>query len=149
MDGRLEIKDEKLPQAMYIGVNALVVLAKKYIRIPLLARVSSQKLTTMSRNGMEPLARQHSSNQWNNTLLTSRNIEDIDLRNCQCAEVLADVYPQLIFHWKAAGNMQKTVHCLIDAANAAIATNNDMEALALLHKAKEIMEQSKKTIDQA
>ena len=42
--------------------------------------------------------------------------------------------------------MKKTVHYLIEAANAAIATNNDMEALALLDEAKQIMKQSKQKL---
>ena len=111
--------------------------------------VSNPKFSTLSRNGMEPLTERHSSNQsnqWNSSPLTSSSIAAVDLQNCQCAEVLAHVYPQLIIHWKAAGNKQKTVHYLIEAANAAIATNNDMEAIALLDEAKEIMRQSKKKL---
>ena len=112
--------------------------------------VSNAKFSAMSsRNGMEPLTERHSSNQsnqWNNPPLTSSSLADVDFQNCQCVEVLAHVYPQLIIHWKAAGNMQKTVHYLIEAANAAIATNNDMEALALLDEAKEIVQQSKKKL---
>ena len=105
---------------------------------------SNARFSAMSRNGMTSAMsrngmRQNSSNQsiWN------PSIADVDLQNCQCADILAHVYPQLIIHWKAAGNMEKTVHYLIEAANAAIATNNDMEALALLDEAKEYMQKSK------
>ena len=114
--------------------------------------VPAPKFSTLSsRNGIESLIGQHSRNQfqsnvWNNTPLTGSSIADIDLQHCQCEEVLAHVYPQLIIHWKAAGNMKKTVHYLIEAANAAIATNNDMEALALLDEAKQIMKQSKQKL---
>ena len=99
-----------------------------------------------SRNGMGSLTRQTSSNQSNSWNPLTSSIIDVDLQNCQCADVLAHVYPQLIIHWKAAGNTQKTVHYLIEAANAAIATNNDMEALALLDEAKETMKNSKKKL---
>ena len=105
--------------------------------------VSNAQFSTMSSNGMgstRPYS-SNQSNQWN--LITNSITEDIDLQNCQCADVLAQVYPQLIMHWKAAGNKQKTVHYLIEAANAAITTNNDMEALAFLDEAKEIMQKSK------
>lgn len=66
-------------------------------------------------------------------------IIDVDLQDCHCADILANVYPQLIIHWKAAGNVEKTIHYLIEAANAAIATNNDMEAIALLDEAKDLI----------
>ena len=115
--------------------------------------VFNAKFSTVSRDGIDALTGQHSrnhlqSNLWKNTPLTRSSIANIniDLQNCQCAEVLAHVYPQLIIHWKAAGNKQKTVHYLIEAANAAIATNNDMEAIALLDEAKEIMRQSKRKL---
>jgi len=106
------------------------------------ARFSSN----MSRNRMESFSRRSSSNQSNQWNPISSSIIDVDLQNCQCADILAHVYPQLIVHWKAAGNMEKAVHYLIEAANAAIATNNDMEALALLDEAKEIMQKSKKKL---
>ena len=104
--------------------------------------VSNAQFSTISRNGMGS-TRQNSSqsNQWNPII--SCITEDVDLQNCQCTEVLAEVYSQLIKHWKAVDNKQKIVHCLIEAANAAITTNNDMEALALLDEAKEIMQKSK------
>lgn len=108
--------------------------------------VSNGRFSNMSRNGMESFTRQSSnnhSNQWNPL---PSSLTDVDLQNCQCADILAHVYPQLIIHWKAAGNMEKVVHYLIEAANAAIATNNDMEALALLNEAKEIMQKSKKKL---
>ena len=101
-----------------------------------------------SKNGKESITRQDLSNEPNhwNPKSSASMTEDVDLQNCQCAEVLAQVYPQLIVHWKAVGNMKKTVHYLIEAANAAIATNNDMEALAFLDEAKEIIRKSKEKI---
>lgn len=108
--------------------------------------VSNARFSTMSRNGMGFPPRRESSNQSNQWNPLVGSMADVDLQNCQCADVLAHVYPQLIIHWKTAGNMQKTVHYLIEAANAAIATNNDMEALALLDEAKEIMQKSKKKL---
>ena len=31
-------------------------------------------------------------------------LEDVDLSKCQCAEILSSVFPQLVNHWRAAGN---------------------------------------------
>lgn len=108
--------------------------------------VSNARFSTASRNGIGWTRRRSSSNHSNQWNAMSNSIEDVDFQNCQCANVLAHVYPQLIIHWKTAGNVQKTVHYLIEAANAAIATNNDMEALALLDEAKEIIQKSKKKL---
>ena len=83
-----------------------------------------------------------SSSQWDDAF--TGNVIDIDLQDCHCADILAHVYPQLIIHWKEAGDVEKTVHYQIEAANAAIATNNDMEAIALLDEAKELIQKSPK-----
>ena len=65
----------------------------------------------------------------------------IDLQDCHCDEVLAHVYPQLVRHWRAARDMSKTVDYLIESASAAVATFNNMEALAFLHEARELMDE--------
>ena len=31
-----------------------------------------------------------------------------DLSDCECADILASVFPQLVRHWNAAGNKLKT-----------------------------------------
>ena len=67
------------------------------------------------------------------------DILGIDLQDCHCDEVLAHVYPQLVRHWRAARDMSKTVDYLIESASAAVATFNNMEALAFLHEARELM----------
>ena len=36
------------------------------------------------------------------------DLAGVDLSKCECAEVLASVFPQLVTHWKAAGNKLKT-----------------------------------------
>ena len=115
-------------------------------RVSAMSRTGPGMSSVMSRNGTGSLTRQNSSNQSNSWNPLTSSIVNVDLQNCQCADVLAHVYPQLIIHWKATGNMPKTVHYLIEAANAAITTNNDMEALALLDEAKEIMQKSKKKL---
>ncbi|XP_078675268.1 adenylate cyclase type 10-like isoform X2 [Branchiostoma floridae x Branchiostoma belcheri] len=53
---------------------------------------------------------------------------DIDLRGCECLQVLASVYPLLLHHWKGAGNVTKVVHFLVESAAAAVSVNNNMEA---------------------
>ena len=67
---------------------------------------------------------------------------EVDMQDCHCDEVLAQVYPQLVRHWKLAGDMHKTLEYLLEAASAAVATFNNMEALSLLHEAKHIMEEN-------
>ena len=67
--------------------------------------------------------------------ICASDLIDIDLQDCHCDEVLASVYPQLVCHWRAAGNMRKTLHYLIEAGSAAVATFNNMEALSLLNEA--------------
>lgn len=63
----------------------------------------------------------------------------IDLQDCHCDEVLTHVYPQLVYHWRAAGNMYKTLLYLIEAAVASLATFNNMEALSHLVEARQIL----------
>ena len=67
--------------------------------------------------------------------ICASDLIDIDLQDCHCDEVLASVYPQLVCHWRAAGNMRKTLHYLIESGSAAVATFNNMEALSLLNEA--------------
>ena len=67
------------------------------------------------------------------------DIFGIDLQDCHCDEVLAHVYPQLVRHWRAARDMDKTVEYLIESASAAVATFNNMEAMAFVHEANEIL----------
>ena len=32
----------------------------------------------------------------------------VNMSKCECAEILASVFPQLVMHWGAAGNKLKT-----------------------------------------
>ena len=66
---------------------------------------------------------------------------DMDMEECHCDEVLAKVYPQLVRHWRAAGDLHNTMVYLIEEASAAVATYNNMEALSLLQEANEIKEE--------
>lgn len=65
--------------------------------------------------------------------------EVANFQNCHCDEVLADVYPQLVYHWRLAGNKPKTVHYLIEAAIASLVTFNNMEAISFLEEAEQIL----------
>ena len=67
----------------------------------------------------------------------------IDLSNCQCAEVLASVFPQLVDHWRAAGNKLKTVRYLTESGAAALATSANMQALSYLYEVQSLIKQSK------
>ncbi len=50
----------------------------------------------------------------------------IDLRECSCLLILNEVFPQLVRHWKAAGNTARTIIFLSEAGSAAIATGNNI-----------------------
>ena len=67
------------------------------------------------------------------------DIFGIDLQDCHCDEVLAHVYPQLVHHWRATRDMPKTIEYLIESASAGVATFSNMEALAFLHEARELV----------
>ncbi|RMX45142.1 hypothetical protein pdam_00016498, partial [Pocillopora damicornis] len=67
----------------------------------------------------------------------------IDLSNCQCAEVLASVFPQLVDHWRAAGNKLKTMRYLTESGAAALATSSNMQALSYLYEVQTLIEETK------
>ncbi|XP_072039870.1 adenylate cyclase type 10-like [Amphiura filiformis] len=46
------------------------------------------------------------------------------------------VYPQLVTHWRKAGNKAKTINYLIHAAESAIALGNTMQAISFIFQAK-------------
>ncbi len=81
-----------------------------------------------------------------NSLKLSSSNTTMIVESCHCDEVLAKVYPQLVRHWRAAGDMHNTMVYLIEEASAAVATCNNMEALSLLQEAKEIYEDLDKTL---
>ena len=51
----------------------------------------------------------------------------LDVRECECMQVLLTVYPQLVRHWKAAGNIEKVVHFLIESSAAAVAVEESLQ----------------------
>ena len=71
----------------------------------------------------------------------------IDLSSCKCAEVLASVFPQLVDHWRAAGNKLKTMRYLTESGAAALATSANMQALSYLYEVLSIIEENKKEQD--
>lgn len=71
---------------------------------------------------------------------------EIDMEECHCDLVLAYVYPQLVRHWRAAGDLHNTMTYLIEEASAAVATYNNMESLSLLQEASEIIENDKSIV---
>ena len=73
--------------------------------------------------------------------ICAADVVGIDMQDCHCDEILAHVYPQLVRHWRAAGDLHKTLNYLIEAASAAVSTFNNMEALSLLHEAKHIVKE--------
>ena len=78
--------------------------------------------------------------------ICAADIIDLDLQDCHCDEVLAQVFPQLVHHWRAAGCVEKTLHYLLEAAVAAVATFNNMEAISLLEEAKQILRENKRSM---
>ena len=74
---------------------------------------------------------------------TEPQLKAIDLSKCQCAEVLASVFPQLVDHWRAAGNKLKTLRYLTESGAAALATSANMQALSYLYEVQEMIEKTK------
>ena len=75
--------------------------------------------------------------QW--VRICADNQFDVGMRTCNCDEVMASVYPQLVRHWRSAKNICKTIHYILLAASVAVTTNNNMEALSLLYEAKDTL----------
>ena len=58
-------------------------------------------------------------------------------------EVLASVFPQLVDHWRAAGNKLKTLRYLTESGAAAVATSANMQALSYLYEVQTMIEETK------
>lgn len=58
----------------------------------------------------------------------------LDMDRCQCAEILASVFPQLVEHWRAAGNKIKTFRYLTESGAAALTSSANMQALSYLYE---------------
>ena len=39
---------------------------------------------------------------------TNQVLAGVNMSKCECADILASVFPQLVMHWSAAGNKLKT-----------------------------------------
>ncbi|XP_033119981.1 adenylate cyclase type 10-like [Anneissia japonica] len=66
-------------------------------------------------------------------------LEVIDMRECECPLILNTVYPQLVRHWRAAANTEKTIHFLAEAGSAAVSTDNNLQALSYLNEAQDLI----------
>ena len=77
-----------------------------------------------------------------NIYLSNISTMDVEMLDCHCDEIISYVYPQLVRHWRAAGNIKNTITYLIEAGAAAAIIGNNMEALSLLQEAKNITEHS-------
>ncbi len=102
-----------------------------------LAREDSDHVSTMVLGSDGEKIQLQLNKLFSSEVTTSMNMED-----CYCNEVIAEIYPQLVRHWQAAGNIQATIMYLIEAGSGTVATGNNMEALSLLHEAKEILEKN-------
>ena len=54
-------------------------------------------------------------------------LQGVDLRSCECKKILQSVFPELIRHWRAAGNVKKTLQFLYDAASACLDAKDTIE----------------------
>lgn len=59
--------------------------------------------------------------------------------NCQCNDILCDIYPQLVHHWKAAGNISKSLMYLVKAASVSVATDSNFVAISHLNEAYNVI----------
>ena len=66
-------------------------------------------------------------------------LDSIDLRECECMQILSCVYPQLVRHWRAAGSVRQTVHFLMEASAAAIAVQDNMQ-VALFANSRHLLQ---------
>ena len=66
----------------------------------------------------------------------------MDASECQCSQVLAVIYPQLVFHWKSSKNKLKTFTYLIESIAALIAVNSNNEALSYINEAQAMVNES-------
>jgi len=64
---------------------------------------------------------------------------DVDLSQCQCAELHAKILPQLVYYWRSSGNMLKSFQYMIDATAAAIDVNDTMRTTSLLKDMDEVV----------
>lgn len=67
--------------------------------------------------------------------------EAMDIKKCRCAEVLALIFPQLVEHWRAAGNKIKTFRYLTESGAAALTSSANMQALSYLYDVRGMFEE--------
>ena len=60
----------------------------------------------------------------------------VDMNQCECAEVLSHVYPELVRHCKESGLRQKHFLYLIEAGAAAVKTSANLNAVSYLEQAR-------------
>ena len=116
---------------------------------PMLSSLQESEQVTfeMNQNNTRPTTAHSRTSGVRFESICANEIIDIDMQDCHCDEILAQVYPQLVRHWRAAGDVHKTLENLIEAGSAAVATFNNMEALSLLYEAKhDILEEYGKDI---
>ena len=58
---------------------------------------------------------------------SSKVMINLDVDDCKCPEVLHSVYPQLVRHWKAIQDIDRTLHYLLEAGAAALSTGNVLQ----------------------
>ena len=65
----------------------------------------------------------------------------VDLSKCQCLEILALTYSELVRNWKLAENKLKTFQYLVEAGATNVALHSNMQSLSYLHEAQAIIKQ--------
>lgn len=70
-----------------------------------------------------------------------KDTDSFDIKKCRCAEVLASVFPQLVEHWRAAGNKIKTFRYLTESGAAALTSSANMQALSYLYEVRDMFEE--------
>ncbi|XP_028409625.1 adenylate cyclase type 10-like [Dendronephthya gigantea] len=71
---------------------------------------------------------------------TKQALAGVNMARCECADILASVFPQLVMHWSAAGNKLKTFRYMTESGAAALATANNMQALSYLHDVQDMLQ---------
>ena len=64
----------------------------------------------------------------------------VDKRDCTCTMLLTKVYPEIIRHWKLAGNVEKTICAMLEGSTALLAVDDNDQAVYYLEELSDIVD---------
>lgn len=66
--------------------------------------------------------------------------EVTESNDCQCIVVLTAFYAQLVRHWRATGNINKTIYYLLEASTVSMSAGDNILALSYLREVSKIVD---------